>query len=255
MRVSRRIRLVVSALVGLAGASLAASAGAAEILSVKNESANFREGPGEKHPVVFAADRFYPVEVVEKKDGWTKVKDFEGDVAWVAERLLTKQETVVVEGDRVNVREKANTTSEIAFKAERGEVFKVDERSGKWLKVVDANGDGGWIRDDMVWGEKAASAAPPKGKTKGELEPISPTSDAEKGKAAPAGKGDKAPAKSDDAPRAAESDAPKGGAPAEAPKADAPKADAPKPEAPKPEAPKAEAPKADAPEAPADDAG
>lgn len=153
----------------LAASTLAASASAAEIMSVKNESANFRDGPGDKHAIVYSADKFYPVEVVEKKDGWAKVKDFEGDVAWVAERLLAKQETVVVEGDKVNVREKPNTTSEIAFKSERGEVFKVESHQGKWLKVVDANGDGGWIRDDMVWGEKSAAADSPKGKTKGEI--------------------------------------------------------------------------------------
>ncbi len=173
MRVARPFRsvsLLVSAATALAGVAFASPASAAELLSVKNESANFREGPGEKHAIVYSADRFYPVEVVEKKDAWVKVKDFEGDVAWVAERLLTKQETIVVEGDRVNVRDKAGTTAEIVFKAERGEVFKVEERQGKWLRVVDANGDGGWVRDDMVWGERMPAAAAPKGKTKGELE-------------------------------------------------------------------------------------
>jgi SH3-like domain-containing protein len=183
--VGKRVSVFV-ALVVAAGA-LPASASAAEILSVKNESANFRDGPGDKHPILYSADKFYPVEVVEKKDGWAKVKDFEGDVAWVAERLLTKQETVVVEGDKVNVREKPNTTSEIAFKSERGEVFKVESHQGKWLKVVDANGDGGWIRDDMVWGEKVAAAESPKGKTKGEIEEPSA-----KPGAAPIPAGDKA---------------------------------------------------------------
>ncbi len=168
MRVGgKRVSLFLG--VVLATGTLAASASAAELMSVKNESANFRDGPGDKHAIVYSADKFYPVEVVEKKDGWAKVKDFEGDVAWVAERLLAKQETVVVEGDKVNVREKPNTTSEIAFKSERGEVFKVESHQGKWLKVVDANGDGGWIRDDMVWGEKIAASETPKGKTKGEI--------------------------------------------------------------------------------------
>jgi len=169
--VEKRVSVaVVAVALSTALGSLAASASAAERLSVKNESANFRDGPGDKHAIVYSADKFYPVEALEKKDGWVKVKDFEGDVAWVAERLLAKQETIVVEGDKVNVREKPNTTSEIAFKAERGEVFKVESHQGKWLKVTDASGDGGWIRDDMVWGERDGASATPKGKTKGELE-------------------------------------------------------------------------------------
>jgi SH3-like domain-containing protein len=174
MSLARRLRPAAAALLagaGFAGSLLAASpASAGEILCVKGESANFREGPGQDHPILFAADRFYPVEVLETKDGWSKIKDFEGDVAWVAARLLAKQETVVVEEDRVNVRDDAGTSSEVVFKAERGEVFKVEKRDGRWLKVVDASGDGGWIRDDMVWGDRAAPAPSPKGKTKGEIE-------------------------------------------------------------------------------------
>ncbi|MBL8740138.1 MAG: SH3 domain-containing protein [Myxococcales bacterium] len=124
----------------------------AEILSVKGTSANFRERPHEAAKIKFSADKFYPVEVLERKAGWAKVKDFEGDEAWVAERMLQKQPSVVIAVDRANIRESAETASDVVFKAEKGEVFKIEERKGQWLKVVDAKGDGGWIRGDMTWG-------------------------------------------------------------------------------------------------------
>jgi SH3-like domain-containing protein len=126
----------------------------AEILSVKGTSANFREKPHEAAKIKFSADKFYPVEVVERKAGWAKVKDFEGDEAWVAERMLQKQPSVVVAVDRANIRESAETASDVVFKAEKGEVFKIEERKGQWMKVVDAKGDGGWIRNDMTWGSE-----------------------------------------------------------------------------------------------------
>jgi len=125
----------------------------AEMLSVKGTSANFRDKPNEAAKIKFSADRFYPVEVIEKKSGWARVKDFEGDEAWVAERLLAKQATVVISADRANIRENPNTSSDVLFKVERGEVFKIDERKEQWIKIVDGRGDGGWIRDDMTWGE------------------------------------------------------------------------------------------------------
>ncbi len=128
----------------------------AETLSVKLNSANFRERPHEAAKVKFTADKFYPVEVVEKKAGWVKVKDFEGDEAWVTEKALAKVSTVVINVDKANIREAANTTSDVLFKVERGEVFKIEEHKGQWLKVVDAHGDGGWLRDDMTWGEELA---------------------------------------------------------------------------------------------------
>ncbi len=126
----------------------------AQILSVKGASANFREKPSESAKVKYSADRFYPVEVMEKKAGWVKVKDFEGDEAWVAERLLTSQPSIVITADKANIRESPNTTSDVLFKVERGEVFKIESRKEHWLKVVDSKGDGGWIRDDMTWGEE-----------------------------------------------------------------------------------------------------
>jgi len=126
----------------------------AEILSVKSPSASFRDAPHQASKVKFTADQFYPVEVVERKAGWTKVKDFEGDTAWVADKLLGKQGTIVVTADRANVRAKPSTSGEVLFKVERGEVFKIEERGdGGWLKVVDARGDGGWLRGDMTWGD------------------------------------------------------------------------------------------------------
>lgn len=131
-------------------------ASAAEVLSVKTATANFRELPNEASKIKFTADKFYPVEVVEKKAGWVKVKDFEGDTAWVSEKVLVKQPSVVVSTDKANVREKASKEAEVLFKVERGEVFKVVKQDGEWIEIVDARGDGGWIRADMTWGNDVA---------------------------------------------------------------------------------------------------
>lgn len=140
----------------------------AEILSVKGTSANFRERPHEAAKIKFSADKFYPVEVVERKAGWAKVKDFEGDEAWVAERMLVKQPSVVIAVDRANIRDSAETASDVLFKAEKGEVFKIEERKGQWMKVVDAKGDGGWVRGDMTWGAEGEKVSDEKKTDKGE---------------------------------------------------------------------------------------
>jgi SH3-like domain-containing protein len=132
---------------------LAAGSASAETLSVKVASANFRARPHESAELKFTADKFFPVDVVEKKNGWVKVRDFEGDEAWVLEKTLGATPSVVVSTDKANIREAANTTSDVLFQVKRGEVFKIEERKENWIKVVDANGDGGWIREDMVWGE------------------------------------------------------------------------------------------------------
>ncbi|WP_437729148.1 SH3 domain-containing protein [Sorangium sp. So ce861] len=130
------------------------SAAQAEMLSVKVPVANFRAGPSTHEPVEFTATRYYPVKVLEREGGWCKIKDFEGDLAWVADRLLARVKTIVIKASRGNIREAPTTSAEVAFKAERGEVFKVLDRKGRWLQVIDEKGGKGWVREDLAWGMK-----------------------------------------------------------------------------------------------------
>ncbi len=168
----------------------AAGAAQAEILSVKTASANFREAPNEKATVKYTADKFYPVEVLEKQAGWMKVKDFEGDVAWVSAKALESQPSIVIQVERANMRSNPSLTAPVVFKVERGEVFKIEKREGPWLKVVDARGDGGWIRDDMTWGEPEAEKAETSAKPEGA---VTTETKAEGAKESPEAKAEKAP--------------------------------------------------------------
>ncbi len=160
------------------------SVASAEILSVKTQSANFRQQPSDKGSIVYSADKFYPVEVIERKNGWALVRDFEGDKAWVVEHSLAKQTTVVISTDHANIREKASTDSEVLFKVEHGEVFKVEEHKDHWIKVVDAHGDGGWVRADMTWGIEGEKPKADADKPKADVEKPSSKSEPKEPKVA-----------------------------------------------------------------------
>jgi SH3-like domain-containing protein len=124
----------------------------AEMLSVAVQEANFRAGPSKKHEVVFTAIQHYPVKVVGRKGGWVHVEDYEGDQAWVAARLLSKEKTAIVKVDRANLREKATIQSKVVGKVELAEVFIVKERKALWLHLFVGDEERGWIRKDLVWG-------------------------------------------------------------------------------------------------------
>lgn len=135
------------------GAMMAFSAEAgAEMRSVKVPTANFREGPSLQHDVLFTADQYYPVRVLNCDDGWCKIEDFEGDHAFVAERLLGDQATVVIKAPKANVRTKPSTQSSVLFKLERGEALRVTGHEGSWVQVVDGTGDAGWVHKNLTWG-------------------------------------------------------------------------------------------------------
>lgn len=133
---------------------LAAMAGVAraERLSVTADKANIRSGPGtEGFAVLWEVERYHPVEVLRKQDGWVFFRDFEGDQGWIHGDLLGKEETVITRTDMVNIRSGPGTQNAIVFKAERGVPFRVRQREGDWISIESRDGDKGWIHKNLVW--------------------------------------------------------------------------------------------------------
>ncbi|HKJ86912.1 MAG TPA: SH3 domain-containing protein, partial [Gammaproteobacteria bacterium] len=130
---------MVAALVAL----LMMAAGAAQGATFKSISAgkvNLRAGPGTDQPRRWVVSYGYPLEVLETRDGWAKVKDYEGDVAWVSQKLLSDKRTVLVTRKLVNVRKGPGTSHAIAFQAERHVLLQYLGEQGNWVHVRHADG-------------------------------------------------------------------------------------------------------------------
>lgn len=138
----------------LACALLSTSA-LAEMLSVKVDRANFRDGPSTTAPVLYTADKYFAVQVVERQKEWVKTKDFEGDIAWVAAHLLENTSAVVVHVESALVRQGPDKQNAVVFKVGRGEGVRVLGRQGSWLQVTNVDDEKGWIHRDVVWGDTA----------------------------------------------------------------------------------------------------
>lgn len=148
-----RFRLAAGMALIIAGLALACTGQAATYKSIGGSEVNLRAGPGTDHPRRFVVSRGYPVRVLETQQGWAKVEDFAGDVAWVAERLLSDERTVMVTEDLVNVREGPATDEPVAFRAKRHVLFTFLEKEGEWVQVRHADGDEGWVYAPLVWGD------------------------------------------------------------------------------------------------------
>jgi SH3-like domain-containing protein len=129
------------------------AAHAAEYASIGGSKVNLREGPGTDHPRRWVVSRGYPLMVLQRKNGWAKVKDYEGDVAWVADRLLSDRRTVLVTKEIVNVRTGPTTEKPVAFQAERKVLLEYLGQKKNWVHVRHADGDEGWVYAPLVWGE------------------------------------------------------------------------------------------------------
>lgn len=124
---------------------------AAERMAVIADTANVRSGPGTKHEQLWQVEKYHPVTVVEKKSGWCRIKDFEGDEGWIEGSLLGKLATVIVRVPRCNVRSGPGTEFDATINATKGIPFKVLETKGQWLQIEHADGDTGWILKTLVW--------------------------------------------------------------------------------------------------------
>ena len=127
---------------------------AQERLSVTSGIANIRSGPGTEYDVWWQVEQYHPFIIIEKKEDWYKIKDFENEEAWLHKSLLSKMETVITKIKKkgtCNIRSKPTTKSQILFTVEAGVPFKVLERKKNWIKVEHTDGDMGWIYKTLVW--------------------------------------------------------------------------------------------------------
>jgi SH3-like domain-containing protein len=124
---------------------------AAERMTVERSIINVRSGPGTEHSTLWQAEANYPVEVLERRNNWVRFRDFEGYEGWVAENLLGRTPAVVVKSARANVRSGPGTGHPIVFTVEKGVPFRVLGRQGQWIRIRHADGDEGWVHENLVW--------------------------------------------------------------------------------------------------------
>ena len=102
---------------------------------------------------LFVAPRGMPVEVVIANEGWMRVRDKAGDLAWVERKFLSDKRTVVASPATVAVRERADDAAKPVVKVAQDVVLDLLEGPASgWVKVRHANGATGFVRVGQVWG-------------------------------------------------------------------------------------------------------
>src|SRR6267142_4043703 len=96
----------------LAGLLLCSGAAVAlEFRSVAEAGAILYDAPSAKAQKLFVLSRDYPVEVVVRLEGWTKVRDDTGEFAWIENARLSERHTVMVRVQSAEVSQAANENS------------------------------------------------------------------------------------------------------------------------------------------------
>ena len=129
------------------------AAGAAEFRTIGERPAILYDAPSAKADRLFVASRFYPLEVLVKLEFWTKVRDVNGEVAWVENKSLGERRTALVTVPLADVRAAANLQSPLVFEAYKHVLLEVLEAPADgWVRVRHRDGQQGFIRVAHVWG-------------------------------------------------------------------------------------------------------
>ena len=144
-------RCVRLALVVLAMAAL--PVGAAEFRSVAENAVVLYDAPSAKAKKRYILGRGYPVEVVVVVEGWTKIRDAGGELAWIETRSLSERRSVMVKTTLADVRTAAEEKAPLAFQAEQNVLLDLNELTGTgWARVTHRDGQTGYIKVSVVWG-------------------------------------------------------------------------------------------------------
>ena len=142
----------LTALVFCVAAALALPAAAIEYRTVDTATVLY-DAPSQRGVKLFVIRRGTPVEVVVNIEGWSKVRDAEGGLAWIEKKYLSERRTVIVRADRAEIRQKAEEGAPLVFEADRNVALDYLETvPGGWIKVRHADGASGFVRASQVWG-------------------------------------------------------------------------------------------------------
>jgi SH3-like domain-containing protein len=135
-------------------AALLASANAValDFRSVGEPAAILYDAPSIKANKLFVLSQGYPVEVVVKVEGWTKVRDDTGDFAWIENARLSERHTVMVRVQGAEARQAANENSPVVFTAEKNVFLDLIDLAAGWAKVRHHDGATGFVKVSQLWG-------------------------------------------------------------------------------------------------------
>ena len=117
------------------------------------DAAPLYDAPSAKSKPLFVVLAGTPLELVVSLEGWSKVRDSRGDLAWIEKKHLTEKRNVMVRVDRAQVRAAAEDKAALVFEAERHVVLELLEVApGGCVKVKHRDVQSGFLKATQVWG-------------------------------------------------------------------------------------------------------
>ena len=115
------------------------------------------DAPSAKARALFVLGRDVPLETIVTVEGWLKVRDAGGTVAWVEKKALGDKRMLVVRAPVADVLASPNDSAPVVFRAEQNVLLELADAAAAantpgWAKVRHRDGQTGFVRIAQVWG-------------------------------------------------------------------------------------------------------
>lgn len=142
-------RLLATACLAL----LAAPVLAIDYRSVDVPAAILYDSPSLKGKKLYLIKAQTPVEVVVRLEGWFKVRDAEGTLAWLEAKQLSERRTLVVTAARAEIRQSDKAEAAVLAELDKWVAVEfIEPAAPGWAKVRHRDGVTGFMRATQVWG-------------------------------------------------------------------------------------------------------
>jgi SH3-like domain-containing protein len=148
----RRVSSLLIATIALSGGVAAA----ADFQSASGAAVLY-DAPSLKAKPLFVIGRDTPFEVIVGVEGWLKIRDASGTVAWIERKAVSERRTLIVRVPVADVLSAPEGNAPPVFKAEQNVVLELIDpahvsNTPGWAKVRHRDGQQGYIRIAQVWG-------------------------------------------------------------------------------------------------------
>jgi SH3-like domain-containing protein len=132
--------------------AVSGTAQALDFRTVSEPAAVLYDAPSARSNKLYVVNRGYPLEVIVTVEGFIKVRDANGGLAWIEAKQTTDKRTVMVRVPVAQVRQKPDDGAPVIFSAQQNVLLDLVEVSGGWVQVRHRDGGTGFVKAQQVWG-------------------------------------------------------------------------------------------------------
>jgi SH3-like domain-containing protein len=115
------------------------------------------DAPSAKARPLFVLGRDVPLELIVSVEGWMKVRDAGGTIAWVDRKAIGDKRMLMVRAPVAEVLANPVDSAPVVFKAEQNVLLEIADTAHAsttpgWVKVRHRDGQVGYVRIAQVWG-------------------------------------------------------------------------------------------------------